>query len=141
MNITTDDPATKEATISTLYGYFISFLEEKGMKDGNEFAGTINKILSCSKRYIHIYDMDKSRNSQMVVYMDSCQMFIQFGIGSKNPKKTLYKNELENLRYQMSSGGSPELIDPHKDKFRMFFEDFKIKFEELVKRKYEDTQN
>ena len=50
-----------------------------------------------------------------------------------NPKhKIIYhKNELNNLRYKISNATDFELIDSHQEKFNEFFEDFKVKVNEL----------
>ncbi len=125
-----DDPRVKESIIAQLYGEFLGFLKSKGLTDGKEFKGTIKPCFSCSKRYIHIWDMDESRDEQLVVYLCSTQFMLQFGIGNKKTKKTTYKNTLENLRYKISNATDFELINSHQEKFKEFFEDFKSKFNE-----------
>ena len=98
-----DDPHTKESIIAGLYGEFIGYIKSKGLTDGKEFKGTIKPCFSCSQRYIHIWDMDESIDKQLVIYFNSTQMDIQFGIANKKEKKTIYKNELNNLRYKISN--------------------------------------
>lgn len=129
----TDDPQTKESIIASLYGEFIGYIKSKGLTDGEEFKGTIHPCFSCSKRYIHIWDMDESRKFQLVVFLNSGQMNVQFGIADKEKNKTIYKKELNNLRYKISNATDLELIDSHKEKFRDFFEDFKSKLNMLLK--------
>jgi hypothetical protein len=126
-----DDPQTKESIIASLYGEFIGYIKSMGLEDGKEFKGTVQPCFSCSKRYIHVWDMDKSMDKQLVVYLCSTQMNIQFGVADKKQNKTIYKKELNNLRYKISNATDFELIDSHQDKFKEFFEDFKIKFNEL----------
>ena len=126
-----DDPRVKESVIAQLYGEFLGFLKSKGLIDGKEFKGTIQPCFSCSKRYIHIWDMDEKMDNQLVVYLCSTQMNIQFGVADKKANKTIYKNELNNLRYKISNATDFELIDSHQEKFNEFFEDFKVKVNEL----------
>lgn len=130
-----DDPRVKESIIAQMYGEFLGFLKEKGLEDGKEFKGTIQECFSCSKRYIHIWDMDETRDFQLVVYLCSTQFSLQFGICNKKTKEVTYRNKLENLRYKISNATEFELIDSHQDKFKLFFEDFKIKFNELLSEK------
>ena len=125
-----DDPQTKESIIAGLYGEFLGYIKSKGLTDGKEFKGTVQPCFSCSKRYIHIWDMDDKIDNQIVVYLCSTSMKIQFGIGNKKTKETTYKNTLENLRYKISNASDFELIDSHQEKFKEFFEDFKSKFNE-----------
>lgn len=127
-----DSPQIKESIIASLYGEFLGYIKSKGLTDGKEFKGTVQPCFSCSKRYIHIWDMDESRNKQLVVYLCSTQMNIQFGIADKKANKTIYKNELNNLRYKISNATDFELIDSHQEKFNEFFENFKAKFDALV---------
>ncbi len=126
-----DEPRIKEIIIAELYGKFIGYLEQT-LTRGKEFEGTIHEVFSCSKRYIHIFDQDESKDCQLVVYMCSTQFMIQFGIYNKVEKKVIYKNELENLRYKISDSTEMELIDAHQIKFNEFFEDFKLRFCGLV---------
>jgi len=79
--------------------------------------------------------MDKTRNEQMVVYLCSTQMILQFGIGNKKEKKTTYKNSIEDLRYKISDGEQAELIDSHQEKVKELFEDFKKRFQKMKESK------
>ena len=126
-----DDPRFKEPLIAELYGKFIGYIEEKGLVKGKEFEGTVQDCFSCSKRYIHIWDQDESKDYQIVVYLCSTQFRIEFGICKKKTKEVTYRNKLDNLRYKISNGEQAELIDSHQDKFNKYFEDFKTKFDAL----------
>lgn len=128
-----DSPQIKESIIASLYGEFLGYIKSKGLIDGREFIGTVQPCFSCSKRYIHVWDMDDSKDKQLVVYLCSTQMNVQFGIADKKENKTIYKNELNNIRYKISNATDFELIDSHQEKFDKLFEDFKTKFDALQK--------
>ena len=61
-----DDPRVKEAIMSQLHGEAIGFLKSNGLKDGEEFKSNIQETFSCSRRIIHIYDMDESFDEQIL---------------------------------------------------------------------------
>ena len=125
-----DDPRFKEPVIAELYGKFIGYIEEKGLTSGKEFKGTTQDCFSCSKRYIHIWDNDDSKDCQIVVFLCSTQFRIEFGVYNKKTKEVTYRNKLDNLRYKISDGEQVELIDSHQEKFNEYFKDFKNKFNE-----------
>ncbi len=129
----TDMPRFKESVIAELHGKFSGFLDAKGLTDGKEYKSQVIPVLSCSKRYVHVWDKDDKRDCQLVVYLSSTQFMLEFGVHNKKKKETIYRNKLENLRYKISAGTIPELIDSHQEKFKLFFEDFKNKFNELKK--------
>ena len=129
----TDNPKYKESVIAQLHGEFLGFLNARGLTKGDEYESQTHEILSCSKRYIHIFDQDKMRRCQLVVVLNSIAFSVEFGVYDKKAKKVLYRNKLENLRYKISTDTEIELIDSHQVKFREFFDDFKGKFEEIFK--------
>lgn len=132
---TTDNPRYKESVIAELHGKFLGFLDSKGLTKGEEYESQTKECFSCSQRYIHIWDYDTSRDCQIVVYLCSTQFMLEFGVYNKKKKKVIYRNKLENLRYKISYGTTPELIESHEKKFNLFFEDFKNKFNELEAKK------
>ena len=127
-----DDPRYKEPVIAQMYGEFMRYIKEQGLKHGDEFKGTVIELFSCSKRFIHIWDNDIVKENQMVLYFCSTQFMSEFGIHNKVKKKTTYRNKLENLRYKISSMTSPQLIDSHQVKYDKYFKDFKEKFNQLI---------
>jgi len=128
-----DSPRFKESIIAELHGKFLGFIDSQGLTKGKEYESQTQEIFQCSKRVIHIFDQDKSKDCQIVVHLLSTQFMLEFGIYNKVKKEVVYRNKLENLRYKISPGTKAELIDSHQEKFDLLFEDFKNKLQELEK--------
>lgn len=133
-----DDPKIKDSIFAELYGQIKADLENRGLTDGKEFKGTVQRFFDSSRRYVHVYDKDNNKKYQLVVFFNSAQMKIMYGIADKEKKKTIEKYELDNLRYKISTGEDQELIDAHKEKwteFRSQILNSLVKVEELNKLK------
>lgn len=128
-----DHPEYKEQIMSQLFGEFIGFLKTKGLTKGKEFEARIEEIFQCSKKIIWIDEY--SPDFQITVYLNSIQMFCEFGVVEKKngqvTKNVTHRNKIEDLRYKISSDTQIELIDSHQEKFNNFFEDFKKNFDAL----------
>ena len=124
-----DHPENKERVMSQLFGEFIGFVKSKGLSKGTEFATEIQEFFQCSRKILWIDDY--SPELQMTIYMNSIQLFCEFGVVDKKTKSVIHRNKLENLRYKISSCTQIELIDSHQEKFELFFTDFKKWFEKL----------
>ena len=128
-----DLPRYKEAVISELFGRFVGYLKSKGLTNEKEFAVTKKEILECSKNYLHLDRWHPTKN--IVVYMNSVTMNIQYGVArkykTKKPNKTIHLIRLDNLRYKISIGTQVELIDSDQELFDNLYNDFLAKFSEL----------
>jgi len=132
-----DDPICKERLMCQLFGEFIGFLKTEGLTLGVEFETRNEEIFQCSRKILWIDECNPKL--QITVYLNSLQMFAEFGVvekqiaGFNRVKNVEYRNKIENLRYKISSGTELELIDSHQEKFDEFFADFKTHFAELKK--------
>lgn len=124
-----DDPGLKEKIMSELFGEFIGFLKSKNLSKGKEFEFKIQEIFQCSKKVLWIDQY--SDKFQMTVYLNSIQMFCEFGVVEKATKTVTYRNKIENLRYNISTGSLLQLSDGSAKKFEDFFKDFVKHFEEI----------
>jgi len=125
-----DHPEYKEQVMSQLFGEFIGFLKSKGLTKGQEFETRIEEVFQCSRKILWIDQY--SPELQITVYLNSIQMFCEFGVVKRKngevTKDVTHRNKIENLRYKISSDTEFELIDSHQEKFNEFFEDFKKHF-------------
>lgn len=124
-----DDPILKEKIISELFGEFVGFLKGKNLTKGKEFEFQIHEIFQCSKKILWLDEFNEKW--QITVYLNSIMMSAQFGVVEKATKTVTYRNKLENLRYNISTGSKLQLTPGSSEKFEAFFKDFVKHFEKL----------
>ena len=124
-----DNPVYKERIMSELYGQFIGFLKSRNLILGKEYDTKIQDIFQCSKKVIWIDQL--SEDFQITVYLNSIQMFVEYGVVRKKDMEVIHRNKIEGLRYKISSCTDCELIDSHQELFDGLFEDFKIEFDKI----------
>lgn len=126
-----DLPAHKEKVISQLFGEFIGFVNLKGLKKGKEYETQIKEIFSCSKKVLWIDDYHPEL--QITIYLNSIQMFVEYGVKNKKTNEMMHRNKIENLRYNISSGSPIELTDGSRKRFDKLFAEFEEFFALLEK--------
>lgn len=124
-----DHPEYKEKIISQLFGEFIGFVKAQGLTSDKEFATQISEFFQCSKKVMWIDELNPKL--QLVVYLNSLEMFAELGLSNKTTKEVLYRNKIEGLRYNISEGSLLALTDGSQQNFNEFFEDFKVNFKKL----------
>lgn len=128
-----DLPESKEQIMSQLFGQFEGYCKGKGLTKGLEYETRIEEIFSCSRRILWLDQWHP--DWQITVYVNSMSMKIGFGVTEKKngkvTKNVIHRNELEDLRYKISSCTNMELIDSHQEKFDEMFKDFKYQFDKL----------
>lgn len=132
-----DLPKFKNEIMKMYVGKLIGFLENEGLVDGQEFACTLqNESYLIPRYYIHVFDNNKNRKHQLVVVFNPIMMEIEYGVATKKPRETIYRQKLKNLRYKISDGEELDFIDTHKKKVNIAFSEIKKIFK-LLKEKDE----
>ncbi len=124
-----DDPIHKERIMSQLYGEFIGFLKSKNLILGKEFDVQVQDIFQCSKKVIWVDQLNE--DFQITIYLNSIQMFVEYGVVKKKDMEVIHREKIEDLRYKISSCTDCELIDSHQEKFDELFNNFKIEFNKI----------
>ena len=87
-----DLPECKREIMSKYFGKLVEFFESEGLFDGQEFASTMqDNTFLLPRYYIHIFDKNKKRNHQIVIVFNPIEMEIGYGVATKNPSKTIYR--------------------------------------------------
>jgi hypothetical protein len=126
-----DHPEYKEQVMSQLFGEFIGFLKAKGLTKGKEFDTQIQEVFQCSRKILWIDEFHP--DLQITIYLNSIQMFAEFGVVKKESKQVIYRKKIEDLRYKISPDTELELIDGHQEIFKSFFKEFEEQFSKLEK--------
>lgn len=124
-----DHPEYKEKIMSQLFGEIIGFLKTQGLTPEKEYATQISEIFQCSKKVVWVDEFHPQK--QLVIYFDSLHMLAELGVSIKETKEVLYRNKIEGLRYQISSGTDVALTEGSQEKYDALFTDFKKYFETL----------
>lgn len=130
-----DNPTTKDAVMAELKGEIVGHLRSIGLKDEDEFAVRTKDIFQCSVRVIYIDKVHSTK--QVVVVLKSTTMDVEYGLSYKETppegqEKVIKRRGLDNMRYKISSGTEPELIDKNRQEFNELFDEIKTEINNLI---------